>query len=67
VSVTVGLNPVRQAGQISIRERFAPALEIESGLSLGGMELDRQRHWENFILLIRARQACGPGGAWHDS
>jgi hypothetical protein len=27
------------------------------------MELDRQRHWKNFILLIRARRACGPGGA----
>jgi hypothetical protein len=39
VSVTVGLDPVRQAGQISIREQFAPALEIERGLSFGGMEL----------------------------
>ena len=49
--MTVGLDPVRQAGQISIREQFAPALEIERGLSFGGMELDRQRHWENFYSI----------------
>ena len=44
MTVTVGLDAVRQAGQISIRKEFAPALKIERGLSLGGMELDRQRH-----------------------
>ena len=38
----VGFDPVRQAGEISIREQFAPALEIERGLSFGGMEVDRQ-------------------------
>jgi hypothetical protein len=63
--VPVGFDPVRQAGENSIREQFAPALEIERGLSFGGMEVDRQRHWENFILLIRARQDCGPGA--HDT
>jgi len=54
---------VRQAGQISIGEQFAPALEIERGLSLEGMELDRQGIQQNFILLIRVRQACGPSSA----
>ena len=49
VSVPVGFDPVRQAGEISIREQFAPALEIERGLSFGGMEVDRQRHWEKVI------------------
>jgi hypothetical protein len=42
--VTVGLDSVRQAREIPICEQFAPALEIERGLSFGGIELDRQRH-----------------------
>jgi len=60
VSVTVCLDAVGQAGQIRVREQFAPALEIESCLPLGRMELDRQRHLRGkFILLIQARQARG--------
>jgi hypothetical protein len=33
MSVTVGFDPIWQAGQIRIREQFAPALDVEGSLS----------------------------------
>ena len=66
MTVTVGLDAVRQAGQIAILEQFAPAVQIERGLSSRRMELDRQRHGEQFILSISARQVSEYRAGTHD-
>ena len=68
MSVTVGLDPMWQAGKIRVREQFAPALEVEGGLSFRGTKLDRQRHsrgnlfysQENGKLEGRAMQPLRP-------
>ena len=48
--MTVGLDVVPQAGQISIRKEFAQRSRLNAGCSLGGMELDRQRHSRELYL-----------------
>jgi hypothetical protein len=47
MSVTVCLDPIRQASQLRIREQLPPTLQVECSLVFGGVQLDRQRHGAN--------------------
>jgi hypothetical protein len=64
--MAVGLDAVRQAGQIAILEQFPPAGQIERGLSSRRMELDCQRHWKQFIVFVQARQVSEYRAGTHD-
>ena len=63
VSMSVGLDPMRQACQCWIGHQFRPAFEVESALLCGRLQLNRQRH-ENKVYYTKAgRASFRVGGA----
>jgi hypothetical protein len=60
VSVTVCLDPKRQASQLRVREQLPPTFEVECRLAFGGGRVGSSAAWGKCILGRLTRQVREP-------